>query len=175
MFGLAFRALLLDGSVYQEIKEREETMFAALGIVTIAAVAFALGVWSVIRESGSEGFDPQENLVLFVAISVVLTGWFVWAAFVWLLGIRLFQGSRGYRAALRSIGICYAPLTVSILAGWQPMLVVVGALWIMFAGVVAIRNTLELAWWKATIASLFGWLWGMLVVPGFLLSPYLAN
>ena len=174
MLGMALRALLLDGNVFKDIRERQDAMFPALGIVVIAAVALGLGIWSGLREPGSVGFDLTENLVLFVVISTVLTGWFVWTAFVWLLGIRLFQGSGGYRATLRSLGICYTPMVLSILANPLPMLIVVAALWIMFAGVVAVKNTLEVEWWKAAIASVFGWLWGLVIVPVFMLSPYLA-
>ena len=175
MLKLALRAALLDGRVYQEFRHREDTIFAALSVVVVAAVAFGLGMWSGVREPGRVGFNLEENLVLFVVISTVLTGWFVWTAFVWLLGIRLFQGSAGFRAALRALGICYAPMTLSVLAEPWPMLVVLGFVWVVFAAVVAIKNTLELAWWKAVITVGIGWLWALVVFPAFMLLPYVSS
>ena len=61
MFGLAFRALLLDGSVFQEIKDREETMFAALGYrCDIGARGSDLRMWVALRETWTwSDFDQQ--------------------------------------------------------------------------------------------------------------------
>ena len=103
MFGLAFRALLLDGSVFQEIKDREETMFAALGIVVISGLAFGLGIWVALREPGVVGFDQREVLGLIMSTSTILSGWFLWTLFVWILGIRLFQGDTGFRGSLTTV------------------------------------------------------------------------
>ena len=94
MFSLALRAALLDGSVFDEIRDRPESMFSALGIVLIAGVAFGLGVWQVLQDPARQGFDYDQNLSLVVAVSSVFTGWFVWSVFAWLLAGRLFWGER---------------------------------------------------------------------------------
>ena len=159
MLKLALRAVLLDGSVFHEIKDHQETMFAALGIVIISGFAFGLGIWIEVREPGEVGFDPGELLGLFMAVSTIVSGWFLWTLFVWILGIRLFQGASGFRGVLRSLGICYAPIALSVF--YVPILMIVGILWILFAGVVAIKNTLEFEWWKAGIAGAIGWAWSV--------------
>ena len=174
MLGLAIRAALLDGSIFQEVRDRQETTFSALGVVAAASVALGLGIWSGIREPGRVGFNIEENLVLLVVVSTVLSGWFLWTAFVWVLGIRLFQGPAGFRAALRSLGLCYAPMLFSILAKPAPILVVVGVVWILLAGVVAVKHTLDLPWWKAAIAATVGWAWALVGFPVFMLLPYVA-
>ena len=161
MLKLALRALLLDGSVFHEIRDRQETMFAALGIVIISGSAFGLGIWVEVREPDTVGFDPAEVLGLFMAVSTIMSGWFLWTLFVWILGIRLFQGATGFRGALKAIGICYAPLAASVFYTFVPVVMIVGIVWILFAGVVAIKNTLEFEWWKAGIAGVVGWAWSV--------------
>ena len=159
MLKLALRAVLLDGSVYEEIRDRQEAMFAALGIVIISGFAFGLGIWIEVREPDTVGFEPVETLGLFMAVSTIVSGWFLWTLFVWILGVRLFQGATGFRGVLRSLGICYAPLAASVFYTFVPFVMIVGIVWVLFAGVVAIKNTLEFEWWKAGIAGVVGWAW----------------
>ena len=161
MLTLAIRALLLDGSVFREIRQRQETMFAALGVVIISGFAFGLGIWTEVREPGAVGFDPGEVFGLFMAMSTLISGWFLWTRFVWILGIRLFQGDAGFRDALRSLGVCYTPIALSVFYSFVPMLMAVGIIWILFAGVVAIKHTLDFEWWKAGVAAVVGWAWSV--------------
>ena len=137
MFMLALRAVVLDGRVFQEVKDRQEAMFSALGIVGIAGVALGLGVWSGLRDPGAVGFVAEEVLVIFVATSTIIFGWFLWTAFVWLLGARLFKGGggdAGFREIMRALGVCYAPMWLSLLGGMLPYLIIVGALWTLVSG-----------------------------------------
>lgn len=175
MFMLALRAIVLDGRVFQEVKDRQEAMFSALGIVAVAGVALGLGVWSGLREPGAVGFVAQEILVLFVVISTIIFGWFLWTAFVWLLGARLFRGDAGFREIMRALGICYAPMWLSLLGGMLPYLIIVGAVWTLVSGVSSVRNTLGLAWWQAAIAALIGWAWALVGMPVLMLSPYVIE
>ena len=112
MFRFTIRAALLDGSIYEELRERRETTFHALLSVLIAAAGFGLGIWSA--QSGTDA-AADRNYSLFVAISTTFTGWFLWALLVWLLAKVLFQGEAGFRATVRCIGVCYAPLALWIL------------------------------------------------------------
>ena len=174
MFRLAIRAALLDGSVFDEVRDRQEAMFSALGIVLISAVAFGLGVWQVLQDPSQRGFDYDQNLSSIVAVSSVFTGWFVWSVFAWLLAGRLFGGSAGYRATVRAIGICYAPLILWILIGVPAIYDVaqiVGKLWVLVGAVVAIKHTHEVAWWKAAIGTAVGWVWGVVFIPTMFVFP----
>lgn len=173
----ALRAALLDGRVYDEIRDRDEAMFSALGIVLIAAAAFGLGVWSRTRVPGSVGLDIGDLTVL-VAISTVFTGWFVWAILVWLIGRVLFQGGAGYRQTVRAIGVCYAPVVLTLFIGTSfaqlPALLLAGV-WPLIAAVAAVKRTHRFAWWKAAIAVPIGWFWGMVVVPYFFIYAPLTQ
>ena len=165
----ALRAALLDGRVYDEIRDRDDAMFGALGIVLIAAAAFGLGVWSWTRVPGSVGLDIGD-LTIVVAISTVFTGWFVWAILAWLIGRVLFQGGAGYRQTVRAIGVCYAPVVFTLFIGTsfaQIPALALAVVWPLVAAVVAVKRTHRFAWWKAAIAALIGWFWGIGVVPFF--------
>ncbi len=174
MFSLALRAALLDGSVFDEIRDRPESMFSALGIVLIAGVAFGLGVWQVLQDPARPGFDYDQNLSLIVAVSSVFTGWFVWSVFAWLLAGRLFGGSAGYRATVRAIGICYAPLILWILIGVPAIFLIalnLGRLWVLVTATVSIKRTHDLSWWKAVISTAVGWFWAVVVIPTMFVFP----
>lgn len=171
MFMLALRAVVLDGRVFQEVKDRQEAMFSALGIVAVAGVALGLGVWIEPGGRDSVGFDQDEALNLLFGISTIVSGWFIWTGFAWLLGARLFQGDAGFRAIMRSVGICYSPMWLAALAPWVELLLVVGGVWVLVAIVNALRNTLGIAWWQSVIAAIFGWLWGLVLM----VSLYLGS
>ncbi len=171
MLRLAFRAALLDGGVYEEIRERQETAFSALGVVLVAGIAFGMGVWGVIRNPAQQGLDLDQNLYLVLAISSIFTSWVIWTVFVWLLGRILFSGREGYRASLRSLGVCYLPLSTWLLIGAPSIgaaLYLMGAVWTLAAGVVAVKHIHDIAWWKAGIAAAVGWFWGVVMVTLFL-------
>lgn len=170
MLLMATRAALLDGRVYDEIKDRDEAMFSALGIVFVAAVAFGLGVWSVTRAPGSTGFSIDDWQTPAVAVSIVFTGWFVWAIIAWLIGRVILGGEAGYRQTVRAVGVCYAPVCLTLFMGGIPALaLILAGVWPLIAAVVAVKRTHGFTWWKAAIATPIGWFWGMVVIPYFLL------
>ena len=172
MLSLAFRAVMFDGSLYEEIRDRQETAFSALGVVLVAGIAFGMGMWSLVRNPAQQGLDLDQNLYLILAVSSVFSSWVLWTVFVWLLGRVLFAGREGYRASLRSLGVCYLPLTLWLLIGAPAVgiaLFMLGAVWTLAAGVVAVKNIHDIAWWKAGISGAVGWFWAIILMPGYLI------
>lgn len=169
------RAALLDGSLFGEIDERPEHMFRALGMVFIAALAFGAGVWSQLPS----GTEPERlfglNLVLFVGIATIITGWIVWTAFAWMLGTKLFGGRAGYRVLLRALGLSYLPICAWLLLNVPLVggpLSLVSHFWLLGAGITAIKYTEDFAWWKAVVSGTIGWVWALVMMPLFLvLAP----
>ena len=171
MLRLAFRAAVLDGGVYEEIRERQETAFSALGVVLVAGIAFGMGMWGQTQGGSQQGFRFEESTSLLLAVSSIFTSWVIWTVFVWLLARILFGGSEGYRASLRSLGMCYLPLALWLLIGLPGIggaLFMVGAVWTLAAGVAAVKNVHDIAWWKAGIAAGVGWFWAVILMPLFL-------
>lgn len=172
-----FRAAFFDGSVFSEIDEQPEHMFRALGMVFFAALAFGAGIWSVFRHDADTNKMMDLNLVLFVGMSTILMGWVMWTAFAWMLGTKLFGGKAGYRALLRALGLSYLPvclwLLINLPAGGM-LIGLVSHVWLLMAGVTAIKHTEDFAWWKAIITGTIGWVWALVVMPVFLvLAPAL--
>ena len=166
-----FRATLFDGSVYGEIDDQPEHMFRALGMVFIAAIAFGAGVWSFFRQDAQPEELMDLNLVLFLGISTIMMGWIVWTGFAWALGTKLFGGTAGYRVLLRALGLTYLPicmwLMVNVTFGGT-VLSFAGHIWILVAGITAIKHVENFAWWKAAISGAIGWFWALIMMPLFL-------
>ncbi len=179
MLRLALRAAMLDGGIYGEIRDRQETAFSALGTVLVAGIAFGLGMWSQTQDPTQQGFRIEESVNLVLAVSCIFTSWVVWTVFVWLLAAVLFAGSEGYRASLRALGVCYLPLSLWALIGVPAVgsvLFMLGSMLTLASAVVAVKNTHDLAWWKAGIAAGIGWFWSVIIIPLFLvILPLLSG
>ena len=171
MLRLAFRAALFDGSVYEEIREKQETAFSALGVVLVAGIAFGMGIWSQTQDASQQGFRMDESLNLFLSISCIFSSWVIWTVFVWLLGRLLFAGREGYRTSLRSLGVCYLPIALWLMIGLPTvgaMLFMLGAIWALASAVVAVKRIHDISWWKAGVTAAIGWLWAVILMPLFL-------
>ena len=171
MLRFTIRAALLDGSIYEELRERRETTFHALLSVLIGAAGFGIAVWRSVPYSDAE---VSRNLALFFAISIMIIAWYAWAAIVWLLGVRLFGGEGGFRSSVRAIGVCYAPLLLWVFMDFHPLLSVValatGGAWVLVATVVAVKYALNIRWWQASVSAGIGWLWGVAIIPWVLIA-----
>ena len=176
MLRLAFRAALLDGEIYEEIRNKQETAFSALGVVLVAGIAFGMGIWGLIRNPAQQGLDLDQNLYFILAISSIFSSWVLWTVFTWLLGRVLFSGREGYRASLRALGVCYLPLSAWLLIGLPEIggiwiggvTFMMGAVWTLGAGVSAVKRIHDIDWWKAAITAAIGWFWAIVVLPLFL-------
>ena len=171
MLSLAFRAAILDGGVYEEIREKQETAFSALGVVLVAGIAFGMGIWGLIRSPAQQGLDLDQNLYLILAVSSIFSSWVLWTVFVWLLGRLLFGGREGYRVSLRSLGVCYLPIAFWLMIGLPTVgaiLFMLGAIWALASAVVAVKHIHDISWWKAGISTAVGWFWAIVLLPLFL-------
>ena len=176
MLRVVVRAAFFDGKVFSEISEEPEDMFRALGIVLVAAIAFGLGIRSVLDVSTGTDNVIDTNLRMFVAMATIVTSWAIWSGVVWLLGTRLFQGKATYRGLLRTLGICYGPLVFWMFLNLPvggPLLSMWAHIWILAVGVLAVQRAQDFAWWKAGISASIGWLWGLVIVPYFLVAPFI--
>ena len=174
IFRFTIRAALLDGSIYEELRERRETTFHALLSVLIGAAGFGIPVWAGVADA-----EFSRNLALFFAVSIMITTWYFWAAIVWLLGVKLFEGEGGFRSTLRAIGVCYAPLVLWVFMALHPVLgiiaLVAGGVWVLIGTIVAVKHTLNIQWWQAGVSTGFGWLWGVAIIPWVLISSTVPN
>ena len=157
MLVLAMRAALLDGRIYREIGEEPAAMFRALGTVLSVAIAFGLGLMFTEFES----FEDSPMRVFLVASNTVVLGWLLWGTIAYVVGSRALGGQATHRMLLRSLGIAHAPGIVMVLAGtpWVGGPVsLLGPVWVLASGMVAIRETLGLGWLRALLPAVAGWL-----------------
>ena len=176
MFRFTIRAALLDGSIYEELRERRETTFHALVSVLIGAAGFGIPVWVGVSYANAE---TSRNLALFFAVSIVIITWYFWATIVWLIGVKLFGGEGGFRSSVRAIGVCYAPLFLWVLMALHPLLgiigLVAGGVWVLVGTVVAVKHTLNIQWWQAGVSTGIGWFWAVAVSPWVLIAYTMSN
>jgi hypothetical protein len=151
-------AVRLDVDTYEEVEADETATTQAAGVVILAAVAQAVG-------ASSAGFSP-----IGAAVGALL-GWAVWSGVTYLIGAKLFKGTATWGELLRTLGFAQAPGFLYALAfipglGW--VIRAVAAIWILIAGIVAIRQALDISTGKAIAVAVIGWL--LLMLPMLILG-----
>jgi hypothetical protein len=141
-------AALLDVATYEEVEHDERATGQAAVVVLIVAICTAIGaVWR-----GGPG-------IIAGPIAAVV-GWLLWAAVTYVIGDKLLGGTASWGELLRTIGFAQSPGVLMIL-GIIPLLgglvrFVVG-IWLLIAGVVAIRQALDFSTGKAVVTAVLGW------------------
>ena len=138
----------LDVNVFEEIEHDQGATGQAAIVVAIAALLAALG--SGIGSSFSDG-----NFFLSFISTLIWTfiGWVVWSAVTYFVGTSLFGGVADMGEMLRVIGFAYAPQILSIIPCIGGL---VGAIWSLIAGFVAVRQGLDLDNTKAFLTIVIG-------------------
>ena len=142
-------AALLDVATYEEVEHDNEATGQAAVVVIIVAVCSAIGaVW---RGGPSIIMGP---------VSAIL-GWLLWSAITYVIGDKLLGGTATWGELLRTIGFAQSP-GVLMIFGIIPILGglvrVVVAMWLLVAGIVAIRQALDFSTGKAVITAILGWI-----------------
>jgi len=142
------RAAMLDVAVYEEVEHDQEATGQAAVVVVIVAICTAIGaIW---RGGPSIIAGP---------IAAVI-GWLLWAGITYIIGDKLLGGTATWGELLRTLGFAQSPGVLMIL-GIVPILGglarLVVAIWLLVAGVVAIRQALDFSTGKAVLTALLGW------------------
>lgn len=142
-------AARLDVGVYEEVEADRSATGQAAMVVAIVAVAQAIGAAGV----GIFG--------VIVAVSGAFFGWLIWSAITYLIGDKLLGGTATWGELLRTLGFAQAPGVLYVLGG-IPLLGgavrIVVAIWILIAGVIAIRQALDFGTGRALATAVIGWL-----------------
>jgi hypothetical protein len=142
-------AAMLDVATYEEVEHDNEATGQAAVVVVIVAVCSAIGaLW-------------RGGPSIIMAPVIAIVGWLLWSGIAYLIGDKLLGGTATWGELLRTIGFAQSPGVLMIL-GIIPFLggivrVVVG-IWLLIAGVVAIRQALDFSTGKAVVTALLGWL-----------------
>ncbi|MCX7852368.1 MAG: YIP1 family protein [Caldilineales bacterium] len=153
------RAARLNAAFYNEVEADTSLNGQALLVVIIAAVASGLG-GLLGGLFGGAGLTAGIT-ALIVGILLTVLGYYIWAYLTLLIGTRLFGGTADLGEMLRVIGYANAPNVlglfsfIPILGG---LIALVGSLWALVAGVIAVREALDFDTGKALLTVLIGWL-----------------
>lgn len=142
-------AALLQIDVYEEVEADADATKQAAVVVGIAALAAAIGG----VDAGAGGFLS--------GIIATYLGWLLWSGLTYLIGDKLLGGTATWGELLRTLGFAQTPRVLLLLAiiplvGWLVRLVV--AIWLLVAGVIAIRQALDFSTGKAILTALLGWI-----------------
>jgi hypothetical protein len=142
-------AALLDVATYEEVEHDNQATGQAAVVVIIVAVCSAIGaVW-------------RGGPSIIIAPVTAILGWLLWSAVAYLIGDKLLGGTATWGELLRTVGFAQSP-GVLMIFGIIPVLggivrVVVGV-WLLVAGIVAIRQALDFSTGKAIVTAFLGWL-----------------
>jgi hypothetical protein len=142
-------AAKLEIDVYEEVEADTTATGQAAGVVAIVALCSAIGGIG----GGAEG--------AFSGLIAALVGWLLWAGITYLIGDKLLGGTATWGELLRTLGFAQAPGVLFLfgiipLVGW--LIGIVVGLWILVAGVVAIRQALDFSTGRAIATALLGFI-----------------
>lgn len=142
-------AAMLDVATYEEVEHDESATAQAAVVVGLVALAAAIG-------SIGQGLGA----VLGGLIAAYL-GWLIWAGVTYLIGDKLLGGTATWGELLRTLGFAQSPGLLYVL-GIIPILgAMVGFvvwIWLLIAGIIAIRQALDFSTGKAVLTALLGFL-----------------
>jgi hypothetical protein len=141
-------AAKLEVELYEEVEADESATSQAAVVVGLAAVASAIGA-----VGGGAGH-------LLGGLVGAFVGWLLWSAITYLIGDKLLGGTATWGELLRTIGFAQSPGVLLVLAivpvlGVLVRLVVM--VWLLVAGIIAIRQALDFSTGKAVVTALLGW------------------
>lgn len=142
-------AAMLDVATYEEVEADTTALGQAAGVVVIVAICQAIG-------TSGEGIGTA-----LLAGVAALIGWLIWAGITYLVGDKMLGGTATWGELLRTLGFAQAPGVLYVLAiipilGWLVSLGV--GIWILVAGIIAIRQALDFSTGKAILTAVIGWI-----------------
>ncbi len=151
-------AATLNIDTFEEVEADETATTQAAAVVAMVAVASAIGA------AGDGGTS------IFWAPVAQIIGWLIWAGVTYLIGDKIFGGTATWGELLRTLGFAQSPgllyfLAVLPLVGGMIRFIV--PIWMLWAGVIAIRQALDFSTGKAVLTVLIGW--AAMIIPGLIL------
>lgn len=142
-------AAKLDSATYEEVESDYSATGQAALVVTIVAIASAIGGMN----EGGRG--------IITGVLVAIVGWLLWSGIAYVIGDKVFGGTATWGELLRTIGFAQSPGVLLIL-GIIPVLGgLVGfavSIWMLVAGIIAIRQALDFSTGRAILTALLGWI-----------------
>lgn len=152
-------AATLNIDTFEEVEADESATMQAAAVVAMVAVASAIGA-----------VGDGTTSILFAPVGQII-GWLIWAGVTYFIGDKLFGGTATWGELLRTLGFAQSPGLLYLLA----VLPFVGGLirfvvplWILWAGVIAVRQALDFSTGKAVMTVVIGWI--AMIIPALILG-----
>jgi hypothetical protein len=146
----------LDVNTFEEIEHDPDATMQAAIIVAIVALLSAIG------SAFGAIFGDQSVFGSFLSsLGWTFVGWFLWSAVTYYVGTSVFNGTATLDEMLRVIGFSYAPQMLGIIPCFGA---VIGWIWSLIAGFIAVRQGLDLDDTNACLTIIIGFI---LYVIGF--------
>ncbi len=140
----------LNSQTFEEIEHNTSLTLPAGLIVVIVALIGGLGNGLF---NGLRGGDKTFVAGFISSLIGVIVGWLIWSVVTWFVGTRFFKGQADVGEMLRVIGFAYSPLILSII----PCIgMLIGFVWAIAAGFIAVRQGLDLDNTKAFLTVAVG-------------------
>ncbi len=148
MFSRIVGVFKLNSATFEEIENNASLTLPAAIIVVLVSLVSGVG------NGLFNGFIHKSFFSGFIgALVSVLFGWLIWSAVTMIVGTRFFKGQADLGQMLRVIGFAYLPLLLSIIPCVGG---IIGIIWAIAAGFVAIRQGLDLDNTKAFFTIVIG-------------------
>ena len=156
-------AATLNIDTFEEVEADETATTQAAVVVGMVAVASTIGA------AGEGGTS------LLLAPVAQIIAWLIWAGVTYLIGTKVFKGTATWGELLRTLGFAQAPGILYLFAVF-PVLggsirFAVG-IWMLVAGVIAVRQALDFTTGKAVLTVIIGWF--AMIIPAIFLGGFLA-
>jgi hypothetical protein len=148
MFNRVIGTFKLDKRLFVEIERSEEATAQAALVVVVISIVTALG-----NGLGAQLTHRSFFLQFIGSLTWSVIGWIIWSAVSFFIGSILFKGRGSMPGMLRGIGFSYAPQILSIIPCIGEL---VGWLWSLAAGYVAINQELKLDTIKTILTIIAG-------------------
>lgn len=138
-------AARLDVSVYEEVEADESATGQAAMVVLIVAICSAIGAY----RDGTGG--------IVTAIVGAFVGWGIWSGVTYVVGTRMFGGTATWGELLRTLGFAQSPGVFGVLAflpGVGGIVRFAVGVWTLVAGIIAIRQALDVDTGKAVVVAI---------------------
>lgn len=176
LFNRMLRASKLEVDLYEEVEADTTATKQALIAVVIVSLATAIG-------SGIAGLTVKGPLWflwgLLAGLAGSLLGWLIWSYLTYILGTTILKGpktSATWGELLRTIGFAHSPGVLRIFS-FVPFvggIISFGAsIWFLIAGVIGVRQALDISTGRALAVCIVGWLIYMVIL--FLVSLLLLG
>src|SRR3954452_16972454 len=158
LFERMMRAARLDVNLYEEVEADLSATGQASTVVGIVAVCGGIGAALAQIMAGNTG-----GVVLGFIGGLIMSfvGWIAWAYITYWVGTSIFKGTATPGEMLRTIGFAQTPGILNILAFVPVLGGIVGLVvfvWLIIAGVVAIRQALDISTGQAVITAIIGFI-----------------